>query len=832
MKEAYRDQRGLPWLETLWQDIRYGVRQLLKNPAFTAVAVLTLALGIGANTAIFSVVNAVLLRPLSFPESDRLLWISEGNAKAGNFPISFPNFIDWQAQQTVFEQIGVYNWGSYNLVGSGDPRNLFAAQMTASAFAALRVQPALGRVFSQDEDKPGAPPVIVLSHALWQNQFGGDPAILNRPIRLDGSAYTVVGVMPPGFAFPTPVDVWLPLGPLSSESSFQERDSHPGLEGVARLKRGVSLKRARTDMDVIAKRLEQQYPDSNRDSRVTLEPLLDKVVGNVSRALWTLLGAVALVLLIACANVANLLLARAAARQKEMALRSALGAGRWQIVRQLLTESLLLAVIGGTLGLLIAHGCLGLILTLGNNALPRAAGIHMDGSVLVFTLLVALATGVLFGLVPAWQVSRPALQTVLADSSRGSTGGRSRLRQGLIVAEVSLTLMLLIAAGLLLRTFNNLRTLSPGFSSEQVMSFRLALPLRKYATLDQQNGFYQALVEKLEALPGVRAAGVASRSPLEQFNWLTAYQIEGQPEPALGDGLSMDLTLASPDYFRAMGMPLLKGRAFTDEDNRQHLRGTGRENDKGAGANVIIVDEEFVRRHWPNENPIGKQVRLLWGARAENPVLTVVGVVARVKVRSLSERGGSVQAYLPAWQLPETGRAVVVKTIVPPETLFSAVRVQVNSLDPELPISNPRTVEELRRNSLSPQRLNVALLSFFGAVALALAAIGLYGVLAYAVTQRRREIGVRMALGAQRSSVLRLMVGNGMRLVALGMVFGLVGAAVLTRVMKSLLFEVATIDPLTFGSVPLLLAIVTFLACWLPARRAAKVDPMVALRYE
>jgi putative ABC transport system permease protein len=628
------------------------------------------------------------------------------------------------------------------------------------------------------------------------------------------------------------VDIWIPLGAFSSLPSFQDRNDHPGLEGVARLKPGVTLEKAQAEMEMIAKRLEQQYPASNTDVRVRLDPLLHKVVGNMSRALWTLLGAVTLVLFIACANVANLLLARVAARRKEMALRAALGAGRWQIIRQLLTENLLLAVAASALGLLLAHWGLSLILTLGHNAIPRHAEVHMDGSVLLFTALASLMTGVLFGLVPAWQASRPMLQAVLQSNSRGVTSGHDRLRQGLIVAEVSLTLMLLTGAGLLLHSFRNLQSVNPGFSTERVLSFRLDLPKRKYGTPDQQNGFYQALVERLRTVPGIQAAGVASRCPLEPFNWLAEYQIEGQPEPTSGQGLTMDTTLASPDYFRAMGIPLLRGRVFTDQDNREHVRGTSREHEDGGGLNVIIVDEEFARRHWPNEDPIGKQVRIPWGTRGQNPVLTVVGVVARVKVRELSEHGGFVQAYLAAWQAPESGGAVVVKTVVSPETLISAVRAQVNSLDPAQPISNLRTVEELRSNSLAPQRVNLALLGMFGVLALTLAAIGLYGVLAYAVTQRRREIGVRMALGAQRSNVLGLVIGNGMRLVVGGMVFGMVGATFLTRVMRTLLFDVTPFDPLTLVSVPVVLSTVALLACWLPARRAAKVDPMEALRCE
>jgi putative ABC transport system permease protein len=816
----------------MMNDLKFAARQLLKNPGFAAVAVLTLALGIGANTAIFSVVDAVLLRPLPFPDSNRLVWISEGNPKGDAFPISFPDFIDWKAQQTVFDQIGVYNWGAYNLIGTGDPLRLRAAQMSAGAFAALTAPPALGRVFTADEDKPGAPRVVVLSYGLWQNRFGGNGGILNQPLNLDGISYTVVGVMPAGFVFPDPVDIWVPLGPFSSLTSFQDRGDHPGLEGVARLRAGVLLEQARAEMEIISKRLEKSYPESNTNVRVRLDPLLHKVAGNVSRALWMLLGAVALVLLIACANVANLLLARAAARHKEMALRVALGAGRWQIVRQLLTESLLLAIGGSGLGLLLAHWGLKGILSLGHNAIPRAAEIRMDGGVLIFTALTGLMTGVVFGLVPAWQPRRSVLDATLWDGSRGTTGRRNTLRQGLIVAEVSLTFMLLIGAGLLLRSFHNLQSVNAGFSSDHVLSFRLDLPSQKYHTLEQQTAFYQSMIAALRTIPGVQAAGVASRSPLEPFNWLTDYRIEGQPEPDAANNLTMDATLASPDYFRAMGIPVLRGRAFNDQDNREHLRGTGREEQKNAGLNVMIVDEEFARRHWPNEDPIGKKVRLPWGALEQNPVLTVVGVVARVKVRQLTEHGGFVQGYLPSWQLPESGSAIVAKTTVPAETLFSAVREKMRALDPVQPISNLQTIESVRNNSLAPQRLNLAMLGLFGALALTLAAIGLYGVLAHSVAQRGREIGVRIALGAQRKSVLGLVVGNGMQLVIIGIVVGMAGAVAVTRVLRSLLFEVTPFDPLTFFTIPLILSAVALLACWLPARRAAQLDPMEVLRGE
>jgi putative ABC transport system permease protein len=816
-------------------DLRFAFRQLLKNRGFTVVAVLTLALGIGANTAIFSVLNAVLLRPLPYPESERLVWLSERGPNFPTMSVSYPNFIDWRAQQTVFEQIGVYNWGSYNLTGRGEAQRLTGVRASADVFAGLRSQAVLGRVFNSEEDQPGAPPVVLLSHGLWQSRFGGKADILNQTLTLDGRAYTVIGVMPRGFAFPNRADIWVPVGPLSSEESWKSRGNHPGLFGLARLKPGVSLEQARREMETIAVRLEQQYPDTNKNNRLRVEPLLDNYVNNVRPALWTLLAAVVVVLLIACANVANLLLARAASRQTEMAVRAALGAGRWRIVRQLLTESLLLALFGGALGLLLAYGGVSLIRALSLDGIPRSDGIGLDAGVLAFTAIVAVVTGILFGLAPAWQASRPDVQETLKESTRGVTGGRARLRQSLVVTEVALTLVMLVGAGLLLRSFHRLQQVNAGFSHERVLSFRLDLPDRKYPKPEQQVAFYQQLLDGLRALPGVQAASVTSRLPFGGNDWQTSFVIEGQPEPPPHERPSMEVHLVGPDYFRVMGIPLLHGRTFAEQDDRGHLRGRDLSDLTDgqrwmAGLNSIIVDEEFARRHWPNGDAIGKRVRLPWGEKS--PTLMVVGVVGRVKINELSEKGGFVQAYFPFLQGPSQGMAVVLKTVLAPKSLVSAARQQVRALDFDQPIYDVRTLQEIRDNSIARQRLSLTLLTIFAGIALGLAVIGLYGVLAYAVTQRRREIGVRMALGAQPRDVRRLVVGQGMRLALLGVGLGLAGALALTRLIRNLLFEVAPFDPPTFVLVAVTLGVVALLACWLPARRAARVEPMAALRYE
>jgi len=815
-------------------DLRIAFRQLLKNPGFTAVAVLTLALGFGANTAIFSVVDAVLLRPLAYPDSGQLVWLCERGPDWSGGSISYPNFTDWRNQQSVFERFGVCSGNNFTLTGAGEPVRLSGALMSADVFAALRTQPEIGRVFREDEDKPGAPPVAVISHELWQNRFGGDAGIVNKTISLNGKPYSVLGVMPAGFEFPNKVDLWVPVGPFFAESSWQKRDNHPGLFGLARLKAGVTLEKARGDLDVIAVRLEQQYPESNKTRRVQIDKLLDNKVGNVRRALWILLGAVSFVLVIACANVANLLLARAAAREKEMALRAALGAGRWRITRQLLTESGLLALLGAVVGLLFAKGALRVVADLAGESMPRAAEISLDPRVLLFSGLVAALTGILFGLAPAWHASRVDLQGTLKEAGRGATSSRAGLRQGLVIAEVALTFVLLVGAGLLLLSFHRLLQVNPGFAVDRVLTFRINPPEDKYQTDEQEVLFCQALREKLRALPGVRAASLASQNsiPLHEGGWDMRFLIEGRPEPPPHLQPSLQVHLIAPDYFRVMGIPLLQGRDFTEQDNREHLRGTSSGNDWGAGLNSIIIDEEFARRYWPNQNPLGQRVRIPFGEREKQPIVTIVGVVGRVKENRLSDQGGMVQAYFPIYQQTLRNMAVVVKTTTEPGAMLTTMRQQVSQLDPALPIFGIHTMREIRNNNVAPERLNLGLLGGFAALALILAIIGLYGLLAFTVTQRQREIGIRMALGAQRFDVLNLVVGQGMRLILAGVVIGLLGSFALTRVLASVLFKVEPTDPLTFVTVTFSLCVVALLACYIPARRATKVDPMVALRFE
>jgi putative ABC transport system permease protein len=800
------------------QDLRYGVRMLTKNPGFTIVAVLALTLGIGADTAIFSVVNSVLLKPLPYDQSERLVFLSERSPQIEAMSIAYPNFSDWREQNSTFENIGVYRRQNYNLTGSGEPERIIGHQMSADVFDVLRVQAARGRVFINDEDKPGATPVVVLSHGLWQRRFGGDPEIIGQTLTLNGLGFTVIGIMPPDYLFPNRAELWTPIGQVSSDPGWVNRGNHPGIFGIARLKPGVTVEQAREDMEIVATNLEKQYPNSNTGNRVTLTPALESVVRTIKPMLYVLLGAVGFVLLIACANVANLLLARATTRQKEIAIRTALGASRGRIVRQLLTESILLSTAGGAFGLLLASWGVDLIVAISPNSIPRSREIGLDNRVLIFTIAVSALTGIIFGLVPALQASKPDLNETLKDAGRGSTGSRHLVRSGLVVGEVALTLMLLIGAGLMIRSFVRLQQVDPGFSTERLLTFNISLPQQKYPQEAQRVSFYEQVVDKLRALPGVQTVGLSSGLPLGNNGWQTSFVVDGQPPPEPGQTPLTEAAVASPDYFTAMGMTLLRGRNFTEQDTPTTPR-------------VTIIDEEFARRYWPDEDALGKGIHP--GGSFSNPVATVVGVVRRVKMDGLNQDSNRVQSYYPFRQLvPNGGMTVVIKTSNDPTNLMSAVRREVLTVDPDQPVYNLSTMDQLRADSIAPNRLSLTLLGVFAGVALVLAGVGIYGVMAYSVTQRTHEIGIRMALGARPGNVLNMVVGQGMKLALGGLGIGLVGAWLSTRLMSSMLFGVSATDPLTFIAISIILAGVALGACFIPALRATKVDPMIALRYE
>jgi putative ABC transport system permease protein len=821
-------------MRKIWQDLRYGARMLLKNPGITSIVILALALGIGANTAIFSVVDTVLLRPLPYEQSERLVFLNETSKTMDEISVSYPNFTDWRNQNTVFEKIGVYNRSSYNLTGVGEAELIVTGQVSADLFAALRVNPAQGRWFTNDEDKPGGSPVVVLSYPLWQRRFGGQAGILNQQLTLNNKSYTVIGIMPEGFQFPSRVEMWVPVGQLSGEASWQQRGNHPGLYGVGRLKPGVSFAQAKADMDKIGAALEKQYNDSNAGNGVGLRPLIEIFVGDIRRALWVLFAAVAFVLLIACANIANLLLARAQSRQKEMAIRSAMGAGRWRIARQLLTESVLLALIGGSLGLVIAQWGIKFILYISPDAIPRAKEIALDWRVLVFTIGISFVTGILFGLVPALQAGVVDVHETLKETGRG-TSGKHWLRSSLVVVEVATTLVLLIGAGLMIRSFYRLQKVNPGFAYEQLTSFTVSLPEKKYKTPEQLDQFYRRLLENLRSLPGVEATAAASGLPLGNNGWQTSFVIDGRPRPPRDQTPLMEACLVTPEYFRAMSIPLKSGRYFDGHDDRSWLAGKDlsklneMERDNAA-LNSIIIDEEFARRYWPNEAAVGKRIAM--GSEEHPNYLTVMGVVGRVKMDGLSQDSNRVQGYFPFAQIPNSDMTIVLKASGDPNQLVAAARQQVKGIDPDQPIHSVRTMDEIRAESVAPERLNLTLLSIFAGIALVLAVVGIYGVMSYSVTQRTHEIGIRMAIGAQPRDVFRMVIGQGMMLALIGVGIGLIGAFGLTRLMTTMLFGVEPTDPATFAAISVLLTGVALVACYIPGRRATKVDPMISLRYE
>jgi putative ABC transport system permease protein len=822
-------------MATLLQDLRYGARMLLKTPAITFIVILALALGIGANTAIFSVLNAVVLQPLPFDHPDELRFLNEKSPVLDEMSISYPNFTDWRNQNHVFEKIGVYNRNSYNLTGYGEAERLLTGQVSADLFDALRARPLIGRLFTNDDDKPGAAPVVVLSYGLWQRRFGGQANILNQSLTFNNKSYTVIGVMPPEFAFPTRAEMWVPVGPLSDDPNWQQRGNHPGLYAVGRLKPGVTQAQAQADMNNIAANLNQQYPDSNAKDGVRIRTLMEVLVGDtVKQTLWILFGAVAFVLLIACANIANLLLARATGRRKEMAIRAAMGASRWRIARQLLTESLLLALIGGGLGLGIARLAIRFILYISPTAIPRSREIGIDWRVLAFTLGVSVLTGILFGLVPALQAGEVDVHETLKEAGRG-TSARHWLRSSLVIVEVATTMVLLIGAGLMIRSFYRLQNVNPGFSYENLTSFTVALPARKYATIEQRSQFFNKLVQDLRALPGVQSVGAASGLPLGNNGWQTSFLVEGQPPPEPGQRPLMEACTVTADYFRAMNIPLLHGRYYTEHDDRSFMAGRDLSKmNEGerllAGTNVIIIDEQFAKRYWPNEDAVGKRIK--FGTDEKAPSLEVVGVVGRVKMEGLDNDSNRVQGYFSFSQVPFQAMTLIVKGQGDPNQLISSARNQVRSIDPDQPIYNIRTMDEIRGESIAPQRLNLTLLTIFAAIAFVLAIVGIYGVMSYAVTQRTHEIGIRMAIGAQPRDVFRMILGQGMMLTIIGMAAGLIGAFALTRLMATMLFNIKPTDPVTFGGVAVLLLAIALIACYIPGRRATKVDPVNSLRYE
>jgi len=805
-------------MNTLWQDLRYGARMLIKKPGFTLIAVVTLALGIGANTAIFSVVNALLLRPLPFDDLDRIVAVFERRSDAPRNEAAAGNYFDWQAQNQVFESIGMYRWWAANLTGVETPERVQGFMITANLFDALGAQPALGRRFTPEEEQPGQDGVVILNHGFWQRRFGGDPGVVGRTIHFDGTPRTVVGVMPPEYNFPPGGEMLAPLALTPQQK--QSRRNHTYL-AVARLKPGVSIEQARADLDAIAARLERQYPQTNAGWGAAVFPLLDHTVRQYSQALLVLLGAVGFVLLIACANLANLMLARATGREKEMAIRAALGARRHRIVRQLLTESVVLAVIGGAAGILLAlWGTEALKSAMPGEIvsfIPGWMNIGIDAQALAFTLGLSLLTGIAFGLVPALAASRPDLNATLKEGGKSSAGShRRRLRSALAIAEIAISLALLVGAGLMVKSFLRLINTDPGFKPENTLTMELLLPRAGYAEEARRAGFFRQLLERIEALPGVEAAGVVSHLPLGGSNASAGFLIEGRPEPPPGQGNDGRYRVCSPRYFEALGIRLLRGRAFTEQD-------------RAGAAPVVIVNETLARQHWPNEDAVGNRIRFT-GDPAQNLWMTIVGVTRDVKHTLDTEV--KPEYYLPHAQDAWRSMSLVARAKGEPMALAPAIRREALALDKDQPVFLIRTMEQVRAQSVLVQRFAAIALGLFAALALVLAVVGIYGVMSYAVAARTHELGIRLALGARPVDVLMLALKQGLTLTLVGVAIGLAVAFALTRLMSKLLFDVSVTDPLTFVGTALLLTFVALLACWIPARRATKVDPMTALRCE
>jgi putative ABC transport system permease protein len=797
-------------------DLRYALRQLLKAPSFTAVAILTLALGIGACTAIFSVVNVVLLRPLDYRDPDRIVSIRETNLpQFPVFSVSPPNYLDWEKQTRSYEYLAAYTGAGLNLTGAGEPQQLTGLKATAHYFDVYGVKPILGRMLLPEEDAPGKNHVVVLSYPFWQRVFGGAPNVVGRSIQLNGEPYDVVGIAPVGFGLTSKVDAWMPMAFKPEDTANDARGGHY-INVVGRLRPGVTVAQARAELELLAAQLAKQYPDSNKGWGIFMMPIQDYTVRDVKPVLYTLLGAVGCVLLIACANLANLLLARATARSREISIRAALGAGRGRLIRQLLTESVVLAVCGGVAGVILARWGLDALLALAPTSLPRITEIHLDSGVLLFSLALSVVTGLIFGIAPALLAARADVNEALKQGTRGSTegGARGRLRSALVVTEVTVALMLLGGAGLLARSFMQLAHVDPGFTPENATLLQLSLPQKKYAMPEQQTAFADALLERVKVLPGVQWAGITHSMPLVGGDVLT-FSIEGRPPIAPSDQPNTNYYAVTPDYFRATGIRLVRGRVFTPQDDAKAPR-------------VAIINETMARQFFPNEDPIGKRINITNGPYARREIVGIVGDIKQYGV----DKATSAQSYEPFAQVPFDSLNVVIRTKGSPAALLGALRPAVYAVDKDQPIGTIRPLEEIMADSIARQRFAMLLLTVFSGVALVIAAVGIYGVMAYNVVQRTGEFGIRMALGAQQRDVLKLVLTQGGKLIGLGLVIGLLATLGASRAMGSMLFNTSAYDPLTLASITLLLGAVALVACFFPANRATKVNPIEALRAE
>jgi putative ABC transport system permease protein len=811
-------------METLLKDLRYGFRSLIKHPGFTAIVIITLALGIGASTAIFSVVNSVVLRRLPYKDADRIVAIPELNADGKRAQVTAANFYDWRQQNTVFEHLAAIRTTSSNLALGDQAERIDISQTTANFFSVFDLQPVYGRLFIPEDEQAGHPPIAVLSYALWQRSFGGDKDVVGKSITLDGKPYTVVGITPATFQDPFKAELWLPplrLVPELNERMDVTQNRGMGyLFSVAKLRQGVTLQQAASEMETITARLRQQYPDTNNRRFNRVVSLQEDVIGDTSRMLWLLFGAVSFVLLIACANVANLLLANSSSRVKEMSIRAALGASRWRVMRQLFTESTMLALVGGAAGFLLSFWLLSLIKKLLPTDFPRINEIHMDWRVLGFTLVASVITGILFGFAPALQFVRADVQDAIRETGRGTVGSlrRNRFRQALIVAEVALSVVLLAGAGLLFRSFMRLQSVNAGFMADQVLTARLTPSGTNFKNDSERLRFYSEVIDKMSSVPGVRDVGAINTLPLSKGP-TAGFRIEGRPITTPDKWPMANYRSVTPNDFRAMGIPIVQGRAFTDRDEYN-------------APLAMIVNQALADQDFPGESAIGKRINFGNTDSNNQPVwFEIVGVTTNVRSLELREEP-TAELYFSTYQDPWDEMSLVVRSSGDPESVAGALRQVVTDIDRTVPISDVQTMKHIVSTSVTQPRFNLFLVALFSVIALLLSAAGIYGVTSYSVSQRTHELGIRMALGAQVRDVLGMILKQGMGVIGIGLVLGLGAAFLLLRLMKSLLFGVTETDPLTFVVTTTLLTFVALIACYVPARRATKVDPLEALRYE